>query len=75
MNIYEDIDNFQYMQSDDLNNCFFMLLNPHTDFDIWGLTIFWFYLILQRNFDGYMGMTHSARSASPAFAGFPSPPV
>jgi len=40
MNIYEEIDDFQFLLSDDLNSCFFMSLNPHSDFHIWGLTIF-----------------------------------
>lgn len=75
MNIYEEIDNFKYLQSDDLNNCYFMPLNPHTDLYVWGKTFFWFYCILQINSGVYMGIIHSARSASPALAGFPAPPV
>ena len=52
-----------------------MPLNPHTDLYVWGKTFFWFYCILQINSGAYMGIIHSARSASPAFAGFPAPPV
>ncbi len=40
MNIDEVIDNFKYLQTDDLNNCFFIPLNPHTDLYVWGTTIF-----------------------------------
>lgn len=40
MNIDEEIDDFQFLLSDDLNSCFFMSLNSHSDFHIWGLTIF-----------------------------------
>ena len=40
MNIYEEIDNFRYLQSDELNNCFFIPLNPHTDLFVWATTIF-----------------------------------
>lgn len=75
MNIYEEIDNFRYLQSDDLNNCYFMPLNPHTDLYVWGITFFWFYCILQINSGGYMGIIHSARSPSLELVGFPAPPV
>ena len=40
MNIYEEIDNFKYLQSDDLNNCYFMPFKSPYRFICLGYNVF-----------------------------------